>query len=115
MAEEVIRTYTEGDTAPGLVRTVPAVTGITDLTGHTVRLRIEKDDGINLTKAITTTAGPQGHIDAPTASPPGFFFTFLATDLVPGSLQRAELEYDDGAGVIATERDIFFTVGGQLP
>ncbi|MCG8433509.1 MAG: hypothetical protein MJA83_05715 [Gammaproteobacteria bacterium] len=113
MADEIIRTYTAGDTSPNLVRTVPAATGISSLTGGTVRLRIDRPGGITLEKTITEVAGPDGHIDNPTATPPGFFFTFLAADLEPGNLQRAEIEYVVGASE-ATERDIFFNVGEAL-
>ena len=113
MADELIKTYTEGDTSPRLTRTVPASTGISNLTGGTVRLRIDRPGGIPLLKTITETSGPDGHIDAPTATPPGFFFTFVAADLEPGGLQRAEIEYTVGA-LVATERDIFFDVGGAL-
>lgn len=114
MADELIRTYTEGDTAPNLVREVLAETAITDLTGYTVRLRIVRPDGIDIEKEITTAPNADGEIDDPTGDPPAFFFTFLATDLVAGNLQRAEIEYDDGSGAIATERNIFFNVGEAI-
>lgn len=114
MAEELIRTYTEGDTEP-VLRRESADAGIAVLTGYTVRLRIRRPDGINLVKAITEADDPlNGHIDNPTASPPSFFFQFVATDLVPGNLQRAEIEFDNGSGGITTERNVFFSVGGQL-
>lgn len=114
MANESIRIYTEGDTTPNLVRTVPVSTGFTVLTGATVRLRMKRPDGTTLVKTITEALTAQGQIDAPTATPPGFFFIWLATDLQSGDTQRTEIEYDDGAGAIATEKDIFFDVGDAL-
>ena len=76
---------------------IPTNDGSTVLTGFTVRLRIRGADGVNLVKTITEAAVPaQGHIDLPVATPPSFFFTFVAADLVAGGLQRAEIEYDDG-------------------
>ena len=74
MADELIKTYTEGDTDPDLRRDVPSETGITDLTGYTVRLRIRRPDGIDLVKPITTVDDPlNGHIDNPATVPPSFF------------------------------------------
>ena len=114
MAEELITTYTAGDSEPILRRTSEAVE-IDDLTGYTIRLRIRRPDGIDLVKTITEVDDPlEGHIDDPTAEPPAFFFQFVESDLVAGGLQRAEIEFDDGAGGISTERDVFFNVGGQI-
>ena len=110
MSHELIDQYTEGDTAPDLVRAAPP--SIPDLTGFTVRLRIARADGIDLEKEITEIAGSDGHIDDPTEG--AFFFTFLATDLVAGGLQRSEIEFDDGSGGITTQSDLFFTVNRAL-
>jgi hypothetical protein len=114
MANEVIRTYTAGDTLPNLSRKVPTSTGITDMSGGTIRLRIDRPNGVPLTKTITDALGADGHIDAPAASPPTFFIIWLATDLIAGDGQRAEIEYENAAGSIATERDLFFNVGEAL-
>lgn len=114
MADEIISTYTEGDTLPQLARTMPATTGLPNLTGATVVLRIFRTDATTLTKTITEALTADGQIDTPTATPPGFFFIFVAADLQAGSPQRAEIEYQDGSGGIATERDIFFDVAAQL-
>ncbi len=110
MASEIIRTYTAGDTLPTLVRTAPSSVG--DLTGFTVRLRIFRPDGVTRVKTITTTPSADGEIDDPTNR--GFFISFIATDLIGGNAQRAEIEYDDGSGGITTEGDIFFDVADAL-
>ena len=112
MARELIAEYTEGDTEPPLVRTVPSSLGIVDLTGFTIRMKIRRGDGITRTKTITETLGPDGHIGDPTT--PSFFFTFVAGDLLSGDLQSAEIEYTNGLGGVSTERGIFFDVGPQL-
>ena len=114
MAKEVIKTYTEGDTTPNLVRTLPSETGIANLTGATVRLRIRRPDGVIKVKTITDSLGPDGHIDGPAATPPTFFIIWVAGDLIAGNLQKAEIEYTTSAGEEATERDIFFDVGKAL-
>lgn len=114
MAKEIIKTYTEGDTTPNLVRTLPSATGIPNLTGATARLRIKRPDGVTRVKTITDVLSADGHIDGPTATPPTFFFIFASSDLVAGNLQKAEIEYTTAGGAQATERDIFFDVGKAL-
>ncbi len=113
MAKELIKKYTAGDTVPDFTRTAPTaqVPG-GDLTGFTVRLKIERPDGVTIVKEITTTLTADGHIDDPTNLK--FFFRFVAADLIAGDLQDGEIEYDDGAGGISTERDLVFSVAPQL-
>ena len=113
MAREIIDVYTAGDTLPSFDRTAPADKA-TVLTGFTIRLRMTRSDGTTLIKTITTSLTADGHIDTPTDTPPGFFFLFIASDLIAGKLQRTEIEYDDGSTGIATEGDIFFDVGEAI-
>lgn len=114
MADELIKTYTEGDTTPNLVRTLPPETGIANLTGATVRLRIRRPDGVTRVKTITDVLGADGHIDGPTATPPTYFIIWATSDLIAGNLQKAEIEFTTAGGAVATERDIFFDVGKAL-
>lgn len=110
MATQIIDQYTEGDTIPPLKRTAPKT--IANLTGFTIRLRINRERTGQLVKTITETVGPDGQITD--AVKKEFQFTFVAADLVAGLQQKAELEYDDGSGGIQTEQPLLFSVAEPL-
>ena len=112
MATEVIKTYTAGDTAPPFARTAADGLNLTGLTGYTIRLRIRRPDGVVVVKTITTVLSADGQITDAAAG--DFNFLFTATDLVAGILQPAEIEYEDGAGLIQTESPMFFSVKEAL-
>ena len=100
-ATEVISTYTQGDTLPVLSRNYDA--GVTDISGWTITLRVQRPSQPVLEKTASIDDGPAGD----------FSFTFVAGDLVEGDGQSAEIEFSTGSGVF-TQTNIIFNVAAEL-
>ena len=106
---ERISSYTENDTAPALSRTT-FKGDVIDLTGATLKFRLQREDGSIITKTITIALNADGQItDAANCE---FNFLWVAGDLQRGNGQEGEIELDLGG--IQTEGPIYFDVRGEV-
>lgn len=93
--------YTEGDELPELTGTLAN----TDITNHTVVLRMDRPGTSNLELAGIITDGPTG----------AFKFAFGPTDLVAGLEQPTTVEFLDSSGKPQTTKRFLIDVTKRIP
>lgn len=93
--------FTAGDRLPEILGTLEGV----DLTGYTVEFDLEQPDGTVVQKS-TATSG----VVLTDAANGQFKITWLATDLVVGKNQQAQVRFIDSGGLPLTSQDFTITV-----
>ncbi|MBT8102933.1 MAG: hypothetical protein KJO95_08175 [Gammaproteobacteria bacterium] len=93
--------FTAGDRLPEILGTLDGV----DLTGYTIEFDLVQPDGTVIQKS-TATSGVQ----ITDAAAGQFKITWLATDLVKGRDQTAQVRFIDSGGLPLTSQDFWITV-----
>ena len=94
-------TFTAGDRLPEILGTLETV----DLTGYTVEFDLVQPDGSVVQKS-TATSG----VVITDAAAGQFKVTWLASDLVVGKNQEAQIRFIDSGGLPLTSQDFTITV-----
>ena len=93
--------FTAGDRLPEILGTLDGV----DLTGYTIEFDLTQPNGAVVEKS-TATSG----VTITDAANGQFTVSWVATDLVVGRDQRAQVRFIDGSGLPMTSQDFLITV-----